>query len=101
MRLLNKIKRLLKLRIKVRLVRTYTRKEKKRKIEPVLAQQKPVVSGLPNHVKWTDELLAYYSRPLTKSQAHTLSKKERVLRLRAQQVISYRKCKKAEETVAK
>ena len=101
MRLLNKIKQFLKLRIKVRLVRTYTRKEKKRKLGPVLPQQKPVVSGLPNRVKWTDDMLAYYSRPLTKAQAQRLSKKEHVLRYRAQQVLSFRKKYNAKKQLPK
>ena len=91
MRLLKKIKRLLKSHIKISLVYKYTRKEKKRKIEPVLPQQKPVVKGLPRRIKWTDEMLAYYSRPLTKKQAEKLSMKEHTLRYRAQQVLSFRK----------
>ena len=91
MRLLNKIKRLLKSRIKINLVYKYTRKNKKRKISPVLAKEKPVVKGLPRRIKWTDEMLAYYSRPLTKKQAEMLSMKEHTLRYRAQQVLSSRK----------
>lgn len=92
MRLLNKIKRLLKSHIKISLVYKYTRRKKKRKIEPVLAKEKPFVKRLPRRIKWTDEMLAYYSRPLTKKQAEKLSMKEHTLRYRAQQVISFRKC---------
>jgi hypothetical protein len=91
MRLLNKIKRLLKCHVKIVLVRKYTRKNKKRKISTVLAKEKPVIKGLPRRIRWTDEMLAYFSRPLTKKQAEKLSLKEHTLRYRAQQVLSFRK----------
>lgn len=89
MRLLKKLSRLLKSRIELKFI--YPQKGKK-----VKKKRKHYVykcEELPKKIKWSEEMLMYFNRKMTKGQAARLPLKERALRYRAQQVISARKNK--------
>lgn len=86
--MLTKLKKLLKSRIEIKFVYP---EEKKKKVCKKRYSYKS--NELPKHIRWTEDMLLYFSRPISKKDARKLSQKEKAMRYRAQQVVSQRKCR--------